>query len=395
MRFLHVIANTDPRSGGPVQAVSTLSKALADLGHEVEIASLEPEKVASQRGLPVRIIGLGHGLGRHSVNPKLTSWLKRNAQNYDVVILHGLWNYASVGSWLALRGHATPYFIFSHGMMAQWFRKSFPAKHIVKQIYWWLIQGRVLRDAKAVLFTCDEERADARNVFLGHPYRECVVRYGTAEPQRDGERDKREFYAAFPELQNKPFLLCLCRIHPIKGCDLLLKAFAHCGQRLPADLNIMIAGPDQVGWMLQLRALAQELGIPDRVHWPGMLNGALKWGALCASDAMILPSHHENFGFVVAEAMAVSSPVLISDKVNIWREVEASGGGLVELDTEEGTANLMCRFYALSTEERARMAAAAHEGFRRYFDVRLAASDLTRAVGPQTRKFPEFEIGNG
>jgi hypothetical protein len=93
--------------------------------------------------------------------------------------------------------------------------------------------------------------------------------------------------------------------------------------------------------------------------------------------------------------MAVSSPVLISDKVNIWREVEASGGGLVELDTEEGTANLMCRFYALSTEERARMAAAAHEGFRRYFDVSLAASDLTRAVGPQTRKFPEFEIGNG
>lgn len=380
MRFLHVIADTDPRSGGPAEAVSRLSASLTRLGHDVEIASLEPQKVASQRGLSVHIIGLGRGVGRHSVNPKLTSWLKQHAENYDVIILHGLWNYASVGSWLALRRHGTPYFIFVHGMMAQWFRKSFPAKHIVKQIYWWIIQGRVLRDAKAVLFTCEEEKADARKVFRGYPYRERVIQYGTADPQRDGERDRREFYAAFPELQNKRFLLCLCRIHPIKGCDLLLKAFAHCGQRLPADLNIMIAGPDQVGWMLQLRALTRELGIANRVHWPGMLTEALKWGALRASDAMILPSHHENFGVVVAEAMAVSTPVLISDKVNIWHTVEASGGGLVELDTEDGTAKLMRRFYALSTEERARMAAAAREGFLRYFDITVTASELIQAV---------------
>lgn len=252
---------------------------------------------------------------------------------------------------------------------------------MAKQIFWTLAEGRVLRDAQSVLFTCEEERLRARGVFNGHPYKERVVLFGTADPEGDPERQKRDFISAFSELQGRKFLLFLSRIHPKKGCDLLLQAFAELAPELSSDLDLVIAGPDQVGWVPELQSLAQRLGIAARVHWPGMLKGDVKWGAFRSADALILPSHQENFGFVVAEAMACFTPVLVSNKVNIWREVEASGCGFVEPDSLDGTRNLIRRFIALPAEGRAEMASKARSGFLKYFDIEVTARDFARAIG--------------
>ena len=86
-------------------------------------------------------------------------------------------------------------------MLDQYFRDRYPGKHLAKQLYWWLAEGRVLRDAAAVLFTCEEERIRARNVFRGYSYRERVVLFGTTDPHGDEEREKRAFRAALPALR--------------------------------------------------------------------------------------------------------------------------------------------------------------------------------------------------
>ena len=93
-----------------------------------------------------------------------------------------------------------------------------------------------------VLFTCEEERLSARNVFRGFRYREWVPGYGTADPTGDADSQKSVFFATFPALKNKRFLLFLGRIHPIKGCDLLIEAFAESISTLPSDLNLAISG---------------------------------------------------------------------------------------------------------------------------------------------------------
>jgi glycosyltransferase involved in cell wall biosynthesis len=381
MRLLHIICSTDQESGGPIEALLRSSEVLLAEGHEITVASLESQDEVAKRSFPFKLIALGRGIGRYRYNQRLAPWIRENAAHFDAVILNGLWNYSSLGSWRGLAKQATPYYIFPHGMMDPWFREEYPLKHVAKQIFWWLAEGRVLRDAKKVLFTSEEEKLRARSVFRGPGYNEHVVCLGTAEPDGDAAAQEATFSAAFPALKDKSFLLFISRIHPKKGCDLLIEAFAECAGQLPPGLDLAIAGPDQIGWASELRMLASRLKIDHRIHWLGMLKGDLKWGAFRCAEAMILPSHQENFGIVVAEAMSCGTPVLISDKVNIWREVEQVHAGMVEPDTAAGTRDLISRFYALSTEERSRMAVAAREGFLRYFDVRAAAHDLLRAIG--------------
>src|SRR5215469_5886411 len=248
MKLLHVIAGTDPESGGPIEAILRISEILIHDGHQVEVVSLEEEHEVAARKFPFSITGLGYGSRPYRFNPRLTPWLRENACRFDAVVLHGLWNYSSFGSWRALAQTSTPYYIFTHGMMDPWFRDKYPLKHVAKQIFWTLAEGRVLRDASAVLFTCEEERVRARNVFKGHPYSERVVLFGTADPEGDPETQKAAFESAFPLLLNRRFLLFLSRIHPKKGCDLIIQAFADLEPELPKDVDVVIAGPDQVGW---------------------------------------------------------------------------------------------------------------------------------------------------
>lgn len=214
-----------------------------------------------------------------------------------------------------------------------------------------------------------------RNPLKGHP--DQLQLRAIAEPSAYVQIQKAVFSLRFPQLSGKRMLLFLGDIHPHRGCDLLVEAFAACVDHVPSDVHIAVAGPDEDGWTPRLKQLAARLAIAERVQWLGVLRGDLKWGALRSADALILPSHQGNFAMAVAEAMACSRPVLISNKVNFWREVMISGAGLVEPDTREGTMALMMGFYAFSPEARVHLGIAARRGFERYFESEAADRDLT------------------
>jgi len=162
--------------------------------------------------------------------------------------------------------------------------------------------------------------------------------------------------------------LYLGRIHPKKGCDLLMEAFLRMADRAPW-LHLLMAGPDPTGMRAKLEARLRAAGLHHRVHWPGLLTGDAKWGSFLASEAFILPSHQENFGIAVAEALGCSRPVLISDQVNIWPEIQQDGAGLVAPDTLEGTQQLLEGWTALSVEERAAFHQRAKDCFDRRYNI--------------------------
>jgi glycosyltransferase involved in cell wall biosynthesis len=179
-------------------------------------------------------------------------------------------------------------------------------------------------------------------------------------------------------LHGKPYLLFLGRIHPKKGCDLLLEAFAKVAD---AGLQLVMAGPDETGWGSELKEQAGQLGISERVIWTGMLRGDAKWGAFYGSEAFVLPSHQENFGIAVADALACGVIPLISDKVNIAPDVAADGAGLMDTDSVEGTIRLLTGFQELNPEQRKQMRARAEECYRRRYALQNAAQEVYRALG--------------
>ena len=135
----------------------------------------------------------------------------------------------------------------------------------------------------------------------------------------------------FPQLKNKRVLLYLGRFHEKKGVDLLLDAWKKCQKE---DQVLVLAGPEVKDRHFKILMEKSQNDKKDIV-WTGMLKGERKWAILRIADALILPSHQENFGMVVAEAMAVGKPVYLTNKVNLWREVMEAGAGLVESDANK------------------------------------------------------------
>jgi glycosyltransferase involved in cell wall biosynthesis len=142
-----------------------------------------------------------------------------------------------------------------------------------------------------------------------------------------------------------------------------------------------MAGPDPLDIGPGLRAIAERLGVSERVVWPGMISGDLKWGAIHACDAFVLCSHQENFGVVVAEALACGKPTLISNKVNIWREVELEGAGIVADDTLEGAKSLLARWKGLSEASKSQMVASAKPSFEKQFEIGISIDRLVVVLG--------------
>jgi glycosyltransferase involved in cell wall biosynthesis len=375
MKMLHVLRSVDPRSGGPMEALRHYGARVQSMGHEPQVLTLDDPSCPYLPEYPLPLSAIGPSLGKYGYNADLTGWLHRNARRFDAVIVHGLWQYHAFGAWRALHALPVPYFVFPHGMLDPWFKTTYPLKHLKKSLYWPLADYRLLRDARAVLFTSEEERRLARQSFGLYSAREAVVDYGTTAPPADADRLRSAFFSQFPELRDRRLLVFLGRIHEKKGCDLLVEAFARVAAS-DTSLNLVLAGPDQVGWLPALQQMARGLGVGDRVACIGMLRDDLKWGALYASDAFVLPSHQENFGVAVAEALGCGLPALISDKVNIWREVESDGAGFVAPDTAEGTESNLCRW--LNSDEAARQAM--RQRARSCFERRYTADAMARSL---------------
>jgi glycosyltransferase involved in cell wall biosynthesis len=369
MKILHLIHSADPESGGPVENIRQLASIYLAHNIEAEVLTFDPPDAPYLEGFPtkVRTLGATHA-GKYGYSPKLVSWLRQNHQEYDCVIVNGIWQYHSYACWLALHKTQTPYVVFTHGMLDPWFKRHYPFKHLKKWLYWPWAEYRVLRDAKAVVFTSDEECALAAKSFWLYRVNPFVVGYGTRVPKFDLQALRNGFFARFPDLCNKRLAIFIGRIHPKKGCDLLIEAFQRSLARDP-EWHLFIVGPDQVGWQADLERLSGTLDIKDRITWAGMLRDERKWGALAASEVFVLPSHQENFGIVVAEALACGVPVLISNQVNIWREIESENAGFVEQDTLNGTVNLLEAWNRLEEVGRAEMKANCRLCFDRHFDL--------------------------
>ena len=153
-----------------------------------------PLEWLGSRHVLCRSIPLGPPHFGYAYNSRLVPWLRAHHGDYDAAVVNGIWQYHSFAAWRALRQSNTPYVIFTHGMLDPWFKRQYPLKHLKKWMYWPWAEYRVLRDARAVLFTCESERLLARGSFWLYRCQEQVVSYGTARPGGDAASEIEEFF---------------------------------------------------------------------------------------------------------------------------------------------------------------------------------------------------------
>jgi glycosyltransferase involved in cell wall biosynthesis len=334
MRILHVIPSLAMRGGGPAKAVPELCRELVRTGHQVTIYTTD-FAVGGELDVPVdqairddcgieRWYFSTQGTGAFGWSRSLTRALRSNLRDFDVVHIHALYRFTSTVSAYYARRYLVPYILWPHGALDPFLYYRHRWR---KNVYEALFEKRNLARAAAVHFATDEEMSLAQS--LGLKFRGVVVPYGVdvALPA-DRDRVREQFAHDWPETHGKKIILFLSRVNFKKGLDLLAKAFGAVARNRP-DVHLFIAGPDNEGYAAKVRQWLDEERVLDRVTFAGMLEGERKEAAFAAADIFVLPSYTENFGVAIAEALAVGVPVIISNKVNIWREIKDADAGIV------------------------------------------------------------------
>jgi glycosyltransferase involved in cell wall biosynthesis len=333
----------DPRWGGPCHGVKTSVFQLGKSGFTSEVLCADSPDAHWLDADKIPVNALGPGRCGYSYSPRMRPWLEGNLHRFDAVIVHTLWQWHGASVLFALsklksQGDAAPaLFVMPHGGLDPWYQrdKSRRLKALRNIVYWWAIERRLINSADALLFTSIEEGELARTTFPGYaPKREFCVKYGIPAAPAFREEMDRAFRAVVPNLlRERPYFLYLGRIHPKKGVDWLVETFAQALATTRSAKNVpdlVIAGPgSDSAFGGAVKQAVQRNGLEKRVHFTGMLEGDSKWGALYGCEAGVMCSHQENFGISLVETLSCDRPVLITNKVNIWREIEADGGGFV------------------------------------------------------------------
>jgi glycosyltransferase involved in cell wall biosynthesis len=342
MRILHVISSVAPRYGGPSKAVVEMCRELTRLGERAEIYTTNIDvdgclDVPLERRIEADGVRITYfpveALSLYKISRPLASALRSSIPDFDVVHVHSLYQFPSTVAAYYCRRYGVPYIVRPHGTLDPFLYRRHRMR---KWLYETLWERRNLAGAAAVHFTAEEEMELAGS--LGLRFRGVVVPLGVYLEERPSSSYRPADF--WPETAGKKIILFLGRINFKKGLDILAQAFGAIA-RNRNDVHLLLAGPDSERYGSQVRHWLKEEGVLHKATFTGMLVGERKGVALVQSAMFVLPSYTENFGIAVVEAMAAGLPVVISNRVNIWREVSRGGAGIIVDPEAHATAGAM------------------------------------------------------
>jgi glycosyltransferase involved in cell wall biosynthesis len=357
MRILQVISSLATRYGGPSFLCAELSRELVRQGHQVSIYTSDVDGSGNldvpldrplvKDGVEIRYFHGWSRLGKYMFSPGLWRALGENVATFDIVHVGSVYSFSTTAASYWCRKRGMPYIVFPHGSLDPYLRRRNRPR---KWFYSKLFAERDYREASAVLFNSGEEMHLASEwsglkmlrdnagetpkpfVVYGGIGSEWLVERDTAA----GERFRRKYSA----LRGRRLVVYFGRINFKKGLDILARAFAQVA-RDREDLHLVLAGPDNEGYGGRVRRWLAEGGVLEKTTFTGLLEGEERFAVMQEAEVFALPSYTENFGLVVAEAMASGVPVVISDRVNIWREVARAEAGLVVPCDADATAQAL------------------------------------------------------
>ncbi len=328
-RVLHVVPSVSALRGGVCVAIWTTLRALRLRGITADLVATDDDGVDSRLDVPsgrfiqtndARVRYFPRQARAYTFSLPLFTWLTRHVGAYDIVHTHGMFSFASVAAAWAARMSGVPYVMCPHGMLTRWARNS--SSPLLKRTSMRMVEGPLLAGAARVHFTSQSELEECLEIApsikgvvfpLAFDMAAEVARIDAAGGSGSGGR---------------PTVLFLSRIHPKKGLDLLLRAFANV-RRVCPDALLVVAGEGAPEIMNDLRQQADRLGVSENVRWAGFVAGEAKRSLLASASVFVLPSWSENFAYAAVEAMAARVPVIVTRDVGVSDIVERAAAGII------------------------------------------------------------------
>jgi glycosyltransferase involved in cell wall biosynthesis len=344
VNVLHVIPSVAAKEGGPSFAVKAITEALAGEDVQVTVATTTRSREwddASTERRGYSIVCFRREFEPYKVSFGLTKWLRKNIAGFDLVHIHALFSFSSTMAARIARQHSVPYVVRPLGVLNRWGMEN--RRPILKRVSFRLVELPILLNSAVIHYTSDAERAQAASLHPHLSEHESVVIPLPVEPVAQGDAER--FLDRYPKLRGCRMILFLSRIHPMKGIELLIDAFAMVREK-NKDVALVIAGDGEEPYVRELRERAARIlefesatknGRPTkdkeeedtRIIWTGHLNGETKAAALAAADVFVLPSASENFGIAAAESLAAGIPTIVSEEVALSSDIRRYDAGVV------------------------------------------------------------------
>jgi glycosyltransferase involved in cell wall biosynthesis len=333
MKILHVVISLAPEWGGPTKVVHELAEALVEKG--VEVSLFAPVRrggeaeIARPKGVNLQLFREGF-LARwwSGYSPGLARVVAQEVGKFDLVHIHELWSHPHLAAYRAARKAKKPYVVTVHGGLEPW---AINHKALKKKVYSALIQRRILQKAAGLHAITAEEIKHIRGFGVDNEV--FMIPNGINPQEFQLLPARRELERLYPQLVGKQVVLFLGRLHPVKGLDILARAFGKVARERD-DLCLLVVGPDSAGYQAEVAKILEAEGALGKVVFAGMLTGREKLAALGGADIFVLPSYSEGFSIAILEAMACGLPVVITRQCH-FPEVAEAGAGLV-IESEVG-----------------------------------------------------------
>lgn len=321
------------RYGGPVKSIHEMSRKLVELGLDVTVFTTNadgPDNLDVSPGNEKIIDGVKvyyYPIERprsYFYSPQLAKALRERASDFDLMHINWLYVYPTMVAARECLRQRVPYIIAPRGMLDP---NAIVLKGTLKKrLYLNLVERKHLYGADSVHFTAEGERQQA--LAAGWKLKSIVVPNGVDISAYGLSNEGGHLFTRFPELSGKKIVLFLGRLNYIKGLDLLAGAWPMVVAAVP-DAHLVLAGPDDDGYSEKVKGWLLDGGVETSSTFTGMLLGEDKLAALATSNVFVASSYLESFGMAIVESMACGKPVVITDRVNICRDVEQAGAGLI------------------------------------------------------------------
>jgi glycosyltransferase involved in cell wall biosynthesis len=335
MKLLTVIPSLGLTYGGTSKAVIELVEALGSQGVEVDVVTTTADgstrlQVQTQIWHTKEYYRVQYfpywGIQDYKVSGTLSKWLFQNIKGYDLVQTHAIFSIPNLPAYWACQRNQVPYIVVPHGMLEPW---ALSYKGWKKRFYYNLFEKSALQSASAIQALASSEAEQLKLLGLNLPT--FVASNGVNRQDFEKLPDPELFYQKFPQTRDKTLILFLGRIDPKKGLDLLAAAFRRVHEQF-LNTHLIVAGPDNVGFLPVVQDYFTNAGCIDAVTFTGMLTDTIKCAALAAADLYVAPSYSEGFSMSVLEGMASGLPCVITKECNFPEAAAAKAAYVVDVD---------------------------------------------------------------